>query len=374
VVYTRWSTGSENTRYLTADHLNSSSVLMDSSGNALVSMSFAAYGRRRGSGWSGNPSSGDWSQINNATRHGFTGHEHLDNVNLIHMNGRVFEPVLGRFLSADPFIDGIGTSQGPNRYGYVHGKPVSFIDPSGFNCDPPPGMPEEEAGAYISRCSDAFESAGWGAIYENERWCAALDMNCQRVVMEQKMSEHAYVQSIFLDMRGGASRPLPNGTVELPEGTLCMISAEKSAAQCIAEFGSGQNLATGVAAGIAATEGAAEASRRTNQYGWANLDDESHMRAGKILRELLTELNRFDTIVDVVEVGAIVVRDGLTNTAVFKSTDVAIGGIFFATGPVLGTGLNVAFAAAGGSRGMSEAMLKHFQQCVELRMMCEPIK
>jgi RHS repeat-associated protein len=132
VVYTRWSTGSENTRYLTADHLNSSSVLMDASGNTLVGMSFAAYGRRRGATWTGAPSSGDWTQINNATRHGYTGHEHLDNVNLIHMNGRVFEPVLGRFLSADPFMPGSLGSQAGNRYAYVGNRPLSLTDPSGF--------------------------------------------------------------------------------------------------------------------------------------------------------------------------------------------------------------------------------------------------
>ncbi|MBX3703471.1 MAG: RHS repeat-associated core domain-containing protein [Steroidobacteraceae bacterium] len=132
VVYTRWSTGTQDTKYLTADHLNSSSVLMDSSGNTLVGMSFAAYGRRRGATWTGAPSSGDWTQINNATRHGYTGHEHLDNVNLIHMNGRVFEPVLGRFLSADPFMPGSLGSQAPNRYAYVGNRPLSLTDPSGF--------------------------------------------------------------------------------------------------------------------------------------------------------------------------------------------------------------------------------------------------
>jgi RHS repeat-associated protein len=38
------------------------------------------------------------------TNRGFTGHEHIDEMGLIHMNGRVYDPQIGRFLSADPYI------------------------------------------------------------------------------------------------------------------------------------------------------------------------------------------------------------------------------------------------------------------------------
>jgi RHS repeat-associated protein len=133
VIYTRWSTGTINTKYVTSDHLGSSTAVMDGSGASLVNLSFGSYGARRGSAWTGTPSAGDWTQIANATRQGFTGHEGLDNVNLIHMNGRVYEPVLGRFLSADPFMPGSLGSQAPNRFAYVGNSPLSLIDPSGFD-------------------------------------------------------------------------------------------------------------------------------------------------------------------------------------------------------------------------------------------------
>lgn len=133
VLYTRWSTGTVTTKYVTADHLGSSTVVMGDSGSTLVNLSFGSYGARRGSNWTGTPSAGDWSQIGNSTRHGFTGHEALDNVNFVHMNGRVFEPVLGRFISADPFMPGILGSQAPNRYAYVGNRPQSLVDPSGFD-------------------------------------------------------------------------------------------------------------------------------------------------------------------------------------------------------------------------------------------------
>ncbi len=63
------------------------------------------------------------------TPRGFTGHEHLDQHGIIHMNGRIYDPRLGRFLQADPFIEDTGTL---NRYTYVHNNPLSYTDPSGF--------------------------------------------------------------------------------------------------------------------------------------------------------------------------------------------------------------------------------------------------
>ncbi len=38
------------------------------------------------------------------TRHGFTQHEHADDVRLIHMGGRIYDYTLGRFLNVDPVI------------------------------------------------------------------------------------------------------------------------------------------------------------------------------------------------------------------------------------------------------------------------------
>lgn len=66
------------------------------------------------------------------TRHGFTGHEQVDSMGLIHMNGRIYDPLLGRFLQADPFVQSPANSQSFNRYTYVFNNPLAWTDPSGY--------------------------------------------------------------------------------------------------------------------------------------------------------------------------------------------------------------------------------------------------
>ena len=130
-------------RYLAQDHLGSTDRILDAAGKPVVAESFGAYGRRRGANWTGVPSAAELAKIAANTRDGFTGHEHLDNLELIHMNGRVYDTQLARFISADPYVSLPYDGQGLNRYAYALNNPLSFIDPSGF--DPPPCM-ESSAG------------------------------------------------------------------------------------------------------------------------------------------------------------------------------------------------------------------------------------
>ncbi len=62
---------------------------------------------------------------------GFTGHEHLYAFNLINMNGRVYDPVVARFLSPDPYIQAPGMPQNYNGYVYCLNNPLVYTDPSG---------------------------------------------------------------------------------------------------------------------------------------------------------------------------------------------------------------------------------------------------
>jgi RHS repeat-associated protein len=67
----------------------------------------------------------------NATRQGHTSHEMLDG-GLTHMNGRLYDPVLSRFVSADPTVDNPFDLQSLNRYSYVNNNPMGFTDPTGY--------------------------------------------------------------------------------------------------------------------------------------------------------------------------------------------------------------------------------------------------
>jgi RHS repeat-associated protein len=134
IIVSRNSDLSTSTNLVLSDHLGSSDAIINGATGALnVQESFNPFGLRRQSTWAaGTPSYWDQVAITESTRHGFTGHEHLDNVELIHMNGRVYDPTTGRFLSVDPDPGEPGDSQRLNPYSYVNNKPLIATDPTGF--------------------------------------------------------------------------------------------------------------------------------------------------------------------------------------------------------------------------------------------------
>lgn len=123
-----------DTRYLHKDHLGSVDAVTNEMGAVVLRASFDAFGNRRNtSTWSGSPAPGDWTTIAATTHRGYTYHEQLDNVSLVHMNGRVYDPIIGRFLSADSVVQAPLMSQSLNRYSYVVNNPLSLVDPSGYS-------------------------------------------------------------------------------------------------------------------------------------------------------------------------------------------------------------------------------------------------
>ena len=93
-----------------------------------------AWGQRRDPlDWVGAPTTAtDDGGPDSLTPRGFTGHEMLDDLGLVHMNGRIYDPLLGRFLSADIVVQAPASLQAFNRYSYVYNNPLSLTDPSGF--------------------------------------------------------------------------------------------------------------------------------------------------------------------------------------------------------------------------------------------------
>ena len=120
------NTDFDQPKYLLADNLGSTNVIVDQMGEDVQTLKFDPWGMRVDS---------DGGTVNGITNRGFTGHEMDDEVGLVNMNARIYDPYLGRFLSADPVLPDPYDMQAFNRYSYVLGNPLKYIDPTGNDHD-----------------------------------------------------------------------------------------------------------------------------------------------------------------------------------------------------------------------------------------------
>ena len=131
------SNGNSTLSYTHKDHIGSIDTITEGDDNGMTgqitqAMSFGAWGERREAiNWN-LPFMGMLASLRNITPRGFTGHEMIDHAGIIHMNGRIYDSKLGRFLQADPNVQAPDNSQNLNRYSYVLNNPLSYTDPSGF--------------------------------------------------------------------------------------------------------------------------------------------------------------------------------------------------------------------------------------------------
>jgi RHS repeat-associated protein len=121
-------------RYMHLDRLGSVEAVTNTLGAEVTAdaHSFDAFGKPRARDWQAQDKLHPNGDFGATTEHGFTGQEHLDDTYLIHMNGRVYDYRLGRFLSVDPVISQPMNSQAFNPYSYVGNNPFSGVDPTGY--------------------------------------------------------------------------------------------------------------------------------------------------------------------------------------------------------------------------------------------------
>jgi RHS repeat-associated protein len=122
------SDNSVTTRYFHTDNLGSIAVITDESGTVVERDSYDAWGKRRFPTGADDPSGSVTSQ----TTRGFTGQEELADVGLVHLNGRVYDPLIGRMTSADPMVPDPMNGQTWNRYSYVVNNPLALTDTNGY--------------------------------------------------------------------------------------------------------------------------------------------------------------------------------------------------------------------------------------------------
>ena len=155
------------------DHLGSLDVITDHSGSIVEELSFDPWGERRnGVNWGDltatqlagffdtDSTIGNGIGAHGITTRGYTGHEMLDEVGIIHMNGRIYDAKIARFLQADPIIQDPLNTQSLNRYSYVWNNPLNATDPSGYVTISIPGWALRQLGGGASTLGDFFRHNG----------------------------------------------------------------------------------------------------------------------------------------------------------------------------------------------------------------------
>ncbi|SHJ23426.1 RHS repeat-associated core domain-containing protein [Cruoricaptor ignavus] len=138
VYFKNYTESSGSYKFLHKDYLGSILSISDEAGNKIEQRHYDAWGNLTHLQVNGGAIMTDENQIRDFLSNGgllvdrgYTSHEHFAEVGLIHMNGRLYDPLLRRFLNADENIQDMFNTQNYNKYGYVLNNPLMFNDPSG---------------------------------------------------------------------------------------------------------------------------------------------------------------------------------------------------------------------------------------------------
>ena len=113
--------------YILTDHLGSWNKVMRQNKTIVQQTHFDPWGNRMSyTSWS-TPQ----TQISFSFHRGFTGHEHYDRFKVVNANARLYDPVIGRFFSPDPFVQAPDFTLNFNRYSYCMNNPVMYSDEDG---------------------------------------------------------------------------------------------------------------------------------------------------------------------------------------------------------------------------------------------------
>ena len=115
--------GGDAVYYLHTDHLGSTSLATDENGNEVARQGYYPYSDTR------------YATGTLPTDRRFTGQRWEAALGLYDYKARFYDPVLGRFISADTIVPNPGNPQLLNRYSYAGNNPVLYNDPDG-HCGP----------------------------------------------------------------------------------------------------------------------------------------------------------------------------------------------------------------------------------------------
>jgi len=138
------------------DHLGSTHVVTDESGEVVHTVAYDPWGQARtGDNWL-DPLAPEALEDLGV---GFTGHPARLDADLVDMGGRSYHPHLGRFFSPDPLVVSPLDAQAYNRYAYVLNRPLLFTDPTGYATQD--GLGNDQGGGKVEdlpyHCDDGQE-------------------------------------------------------------------------------------------------------------------------------------------------------------------------------------------------------------------------
>ncbi len=117
-------------QYYFHDGLGSVRQLLDSTGEVQTNYAYDPFGVPVVEGDATNP-------------YRFTGEAWDEEVELLYLRARYYQPEVGRFIARDPWAGNLWQPSTFNRYGYVSNNPVNYIDLGGLEGGAPGGGPVE---------------------------------------------------------------------------------------------------------------------------------------------------------------------------------------------------------------------------------------
>ena len=201
------------THFLHEDEVGSSKAITGADGELASVRVFRPFGEER--------SPIDWQSTGVAS--GFTGHQHDPELGLVNMRGRIYDPRLGRFLTPDPYVTEPLDPQGLNRYAYVQNNPLTFTDPTGFQCS---GYGSNESGCWdigsqasaqasqqaAGQAAAAAAAATSKAMRTQER--AAAQAQSQAASHAQQEASSRAAQAALQGLGQAAQAPVTTGSRE----------------------------------------------------------------------------------------------------------------------------------------------------------------
>jgi RHS repeat-associated protein len=142
--------------YLHRDQLGSVLKITDERARVAAAFWYDPWGKKTASAVN-EPAQGRVGQkLEQTWKRGFTGHEHISGVSLVHMNGRVYDNAIANFTTVDLMTQSLSDSQSLNGYQYARRNPLKFVDPTGLGWDP--------IGAVVGAAVGFFTGGPGGAV------------------------------------------------------------------------------------------------------------------------------------------------------------------------------------------------------------------